>query len=199
MRVASTAVLLVGFQNEFCSEGGAFHDIVKGEIESSGAVKNAADLVEQGRERGVKILHVPMQFSENFREIPPDRTGMLGDIRKANAFVMGTDRADIVEELGPEPNDVVISGKSTIAAFKSTNLDHVLRNFGIKNLALAGLLTDVSVESTARAAYDLGYRVVLLRDCTATRSKEAHLASERVIESSFGRVMSHREFLNNLE
>ncbi|KXB00569.1 hypothetical protein AKJ41_03930 [candidate division MSBL1 archaeon SCGC-AAA259O05] len=199
MRVASTAVLLVEFQKEFCSEGGAFHDAVRDEIERSGAVENAADLVDRGREKGVKILHLPMQFSESFREVPPDRTGMLGEVRDANSFVMGTDGADIVEELGPEPDEVVISGKSTITAFKSTNLDHVLRNFGIENLALAGFLTDVSVESTARAAYDLGYRVVLLRDCTVARSKELKRASERTIESSFGRVMAREEFLDGLE
>ncbi|KXB00918.1 hypothetical protein AKJ41_03435 [candidate division MSBL1 archaeon SCGC-AAA259O05] len=64
---------------------------------------------------------------------------------------------------------------------------------------MTGLLTDVGVESTARAAYDLGYRVVLLRDCTAAGSKESKRASERTIESSFGRVMAREDFLDGLE
>ncbi|KXA99849.1 hypothetical protein AKJ41_04770 [candidate division MSBL1 archaeon SCGC-AAA259O05] len=199
MRTASTAVLLMGFQNDFCSEEEALHGTVKGEIERLGTLKNAADLVSRAREKGVKILHVPMQFSEAYREIPENQVGVLEEIRGSDAFITGTEGADFVGELGPEPDDVVISGRSTISAFKSTNLDHVLRNFGITDLGLAGLLADVSVESTARAAYDLGYRIVLLSDCVAARSEDAKRSAENAIGSAFGEVMTYEEFLEELE
>jgi len=51
-----------------------------------------------------------------------------------------------------------------LSGFTNTQLKHLLQQRQIKNVAIAGFLTNVCVEATARSAYDLGYRVVVIRD-----------------------------------
>ena len=62
----------------------------------------------------------------------------------------------------------VAEGTRGLCGFATTNLDFILRSRGITDIALAGFLTNCCVESTMRSAYEKGYRVVTLTDCTAT-------------------------------
>ena len=80
----------------------------------------------------------------------------------------------------------------------STDLDFILRARGITDLAIAGLLTNCCVESTMRSAYERGYRVVTLVDCTATVSEEEQRVATQRDFAMFSRPMKHREFLAEL-
>ena len=85
--------------------------------------------------------------------------------------------AEIVDVLKPQPGDIVIEGKRGLCGFASTNLDFILRSRGIDTIALGGFLTNCCVESTMRTAYEKGYDVITLTDCTAaTRSEEQQAA-----------------------
>ena len=68
----------------------------------------------------------------------------------------------------------MIEGKRGLDTFASTNLDFILRSKGIETVILAGFLTNCCVESTMRTAYENGYRVITLTDCTAATSAEEH-------------------------
>ena len=57
----------------------------------------------------------------------------------------------------PAQEDILVDGKRGLCGFASTNLDFILRQNGIRTLALAGFLTNCCVESTMRAAYERGY------------------------------------------
>jgi ureidoacrylate peracid hydrolase len=197
LKVEETAILLIEFQKEFCYEDGALYGMVKEEMARIGTINNTVDLVKRAREKGVTIIHIPITFSKDYREIP-EPTGVLANVKEAKAFKKGTKGAEIIDELKPEPEDIVIEGKRTVSAFPSTNLDFILRSLGIKNVAVAGFLTNVCVESTVRSAYDRGYRVTLLKNCVASPSKEAQEATEAVMPT-FGQVMNHEEFLGKLE
>ena len=91
-----------------------------------------------------------------------------------NAFVKGTWGAAIVDRLTPADGDIVIEGKRGLDTFASTNLDFILRSKGIETVILGGFLTNCCVESTMRSAYENGYRVITLTDCTAATSPEEH-------------------------
>merc|ERR1712232_780702 len=70
-----------------------------------------------------------------------------------------------------------------LCGFKSTNLDFVMRQKGIKNVILGGFLTNCCVESTMRTAYENGYKVYTLKDCCAATSMEGQ---EAAFEHTFG-------------
>ena len=71
-----------------------------------------------------------------------------------------------IDEIAPRGDEIVIP-KTSSSVFVSTNIDYVLRNLGVRQLVIGGLLTDQCVESAVRDACDLGYLVTLVTDATA--------------------------------
>ena len=106
--------------------------------------------------------------------------------------------AEIVDALTPEGGDIVVEGKRGLCGFASTNLDFILRSRGITTIALGGFLTNCCVESTMRTAYEKGYDVITLKDCTATLSQEAQDMALTHNFGMFSRPMNHDEFLKLL-
>ena len=88
-------------------------------------------------------------------------------------------------------------------AFQGTDLHIILRSWGIRTLIMAGVTTNVCVESTAREGYFLDYYIVFLSDCTATTNEDRKdLTSEEIhrwtltnIELTFGVVASSRDIV----
>jgi len=105
--------------------------------------------------------------------------------------------ARVVRELEPVGDEIVIP-KTSSSVFVSTNIDFVLRNLGIRHLAICGVLTDQCVESAVRDACDLGYLVTLVTDGCATLSPERQQASLRAI-TGYCRQRSSAELVTEIE
>ncbi|MFT4126523.1 MAG: cysteine hydrolase [Gordonia sp. (in: high G+C Gram-positive bacteria)] len=171
---ATTALVLIEFQNEFTTDGGVLHDAVAPVMDKTGILANTATLVAKAREAGVTIMHAPITFAPGYGELTRHPYGILAGVVDGNAFVKGTWGAAIVDSLAPVDGDIVIEGKRGLDTFASTNLDFILRSKGIQTVILGGFLTNCCVESTMRTAYENGYRVITLTDCTAATSIEEH-------------------------
>ncbi|MFI7543279.1 cysteine hydrolase [Actinoplanes sp. NPDC049599] len=171
---ATTAIVLIEFQNEFVSEGGVLHNAVAPVMEKTGMLANTVTLVDAARAANVTIMHAPITFAPGYGELSRHPYGILKGVVDGNAFVKGTWGAAIVEDLTPDEGDILIEGKRGLDTFASTNLDFILRGRGITTVILAGFLTNCCVESTMRSAYENGYRVITLTDCTAATSAEEH-------------------------
>src|SRR4030088_2928534 len=104
----------------------------------------------------------------------------------------------MVDELKPEPQDIVVEGKRGLDGFASTNLDFVLRSRGITNIALGGFLTNCCVESTMRTGYEKNYKAITLKNGTPTLSEEKRKASDKKNYPVFSRPMDHTEFIAEL-
>jgi ureidoacrylate peracid hydrolase len=89
--------------------------------------------------------------------------------------------ASVLDAIAPAADEIVLP-KTSSSVFISTNIDYVLRNLGVRQLVLAGLLTDQCVESAVRDACDLGYLVTLVTDACATQSQERHDGTLRAIK-----------------
>ena len=87
----------------------------------------------------------------------------------------------VIDEIAPEGDEIVLP-KSSSSVFVSTHIDYILRNLGIKQLVLSGLITDQCVESAIRDACDLGYLVTQVTDACLTYSPERHDHSVRTIK-----------------
>ena len=101
-------------------------------------------------------------------------------------------------ELSTSLNSETISYRSSGGAFTDTGLDQQLRRRGIKTLVLGGLVTNFGVESTARAARDLGYDVVFAEDAMSTVSAEMHRFAVGQIFPYLGRVRTSSEIAEGL-
>ena len=174
MNPATTALVLIEFQNDFTTEGGALPGAVAGTMESVGTVPNAARAVAASRAAGVAIVHSPISFAEGYYEISQHPYGILKGVVDSSAFIKGGWGAEFCTDVAPSEGDIVIEGKRGLDAFGSTNLDFILRSKGVTTIVLAGFLTNCCVESTMRSAYERGYEVITLTDAVGATSVAEH-------------------------
>jgi len=111
---------------------------------------------------------------------------------------VGSREHEIVDELKPRPGEHVLR-KTTVGAFASTAIDSLLRALECEQLYLAGVSTNMCVETTAREAADRGYGVTLVEDACGTTHEDLHQVTMRNFQRLFGRVRSTAESLSELE
>src|SRR5258706_9712903 len=128
---STTAVVLIEYQNDFTSDGGALHGAVQEVMDKTDMLAKTQRVVDAAREAGVTVMHAPITFTEGYNEISATPYGILKGVVDTNAFVKGTWGAEIVDDLTPQPGDIVVEGKRGLDAFASTNLDFMLRSKGI--------------------------------------------------------------------
>jgi len=189
MNPNATALVLIEFQNDFTTPGGVFHDAVKDVMHQSDMLATTATTVQQARALGVKIIHLPIQFTEGYPELTTRDYGILKGVADGAAFLSGSWGAEITEAISRETGDILVEGKRGLDGFATTGLDLVLRNNGIQNLVVAGFLTNCCVEGTVRSGYEKGYNVVTLADCTATFTDEQQKAAENFTLPMFSKVL----------
>jgi nicotinamidase-related amidase len=195
----TTALVLIEYQNDFVSPGGAQHEAVRPVMEATGMLANSLALVEAARAKGVTVMLVPIAFAQGYPEISPEPYGILAGVKASGAFQAGTWGAAIIDALKPRDGDIVVEGKRGLDAFASTNLDFILRQRGVTDVAIAGFLTNCCVESTMRSAYERGFRVVTLTDCCATLSEEEQRVATEKDFAMFSRPMTHEALLAELQ
>jgi ureidoacrylate peracid hydrolase len=198
MKAKETAVVLIEFQNDFCKAGGKLHDGVKGEIERQRTIPNAVKLAEGARKKGATVIHTPFIFNPQYCD-EHQMKGIVKAVADTNAFRQGTWGAAIIDELKPQGADKVVGGKCTLCGFNNTNLEELLKAAKVKNIAVAGFLTNFCVESTARTAYDKGYAVTVVKDATAANSPEDQKYTEEKIFPLIGQALTVDQFLGLLE
>ncbi|HEX5261279.1 MAG TPA: cysteine hydrolase [Gaiellales bacterium] len=196
----STAVVLIEYQNDFTSDGGALHDAVSGVMDDTGMLDKSRAVAEQARRAGATVVHAPITFAEGYGELgDPDAVyGILKGVVDSGAFVKGSWGAAICDDMAPQEGDIVVEGKRGLDTFATTNLDFILRSRDIKTVALGGFLTNCCVESTMRTAYEKGYDVVTLTDCTAATSDEEQRVAVARDYPMFSRPMTGSEFTASL-
>ena len=88
---------------------------------------------------------------------------------------------EIIDELKPQPKDIVFH-KRRPDGFIRTDFDLMLRSRGIKTIVIGGVATEGGVEGTARTARNLGYDMVVLKDCVGSRNRELHEMALKLME-----------------
>jgi len=195
---SKTAVVFIEFQNEFATEGGKLNGAVKGVMEETGMLAKAAKVADAARTKGAKVLHAPITFKADSSDNPNKGLGILAGCANDSLFVEGTWNADFCDSMKPQAGDLVVTGKKGLDAFPNTDLEELLRKNGVETVALGGFLTNCCVESTMRTAYEKGFNVVTLTDCTATTSAEGQKAATEGTYGMFSKPMTADDFVAEL-
>ncbi|HET7671755.1 MAG TPA: cysteine hydrolase family protein [Burkholderiales bacterium] len=146
--MAERALLIIDIQNDYFPGG-------KMELEGAdAAAKNAAQALRTFREKSLPVFHV------RHLSVRPGST----------FFIPGTSGAEIHAAVKPEGSEKVIE-KNFPNSFRGTPLENALKEAGVKELVVAGMMTHMCVDASVRHAADLGYRVTLLGDACATRTQ----------------------------
>ena len=91
---------------------------------------------------------------------------------------------DIVDALKPESKDIVFQ-KRRPDGFVGTDFDLMLRSNGVRTILIGGVATEGGVEGTARSARNLGYDIVVLKDCVGSRNRELHELALKLMEQTY--------------
>jgi len=199
-----TAVVLVDMQNAFASPGGML-DLAGIDVgPAAAAVANARLLVDAARAARIPVIYLVMGYA-------PDQSNAGGEDspnpRKELALCLMRERPElsgklltygtwdfqIVDALTPHPGELVIT-KPRYSGFVGTTLDAELRSRGIRTLLMAGIASNVCVESTLRDAYFREYWPVMIEDATMPAgSPEIQRATVHNVTTFFGWVSTARE------
>ncbi|TVU15137.1 hypothetical protein EJB05_38642, partial [Eragrostis curvula] len=108
---------------------------------------------------------------------PSPRRGPLAEWWPGDCIAAGTPAAELLPGAGREDGDLVVE-KSTYSAFAgTTGLEAALRGMGVEEVIVAGVMTNLCCETTARDAFVRGFRVFFSADATATASRDLHEAT----------------------
>lgn len=153
------------------------------------AVNNIAHLQKTFRDKGLEVIHTKIE------SLTLDgRERSRGHKDKEIFAPKGSKEGQIIEELKPLENEIVLP-KTCSGVFNSTPIDQIMRNLGIENLVIAGVVTNNCVENAVRDAADRGFAVILVEDGCAAVTEEIHLASIRALKDHFAKIKSSAEVI----
>lgn len=131
-------------------------------------VGRAAMMAKAFRTKGLPVVLVTVGWAPDMADAPRQKyAAAIPAPADAAAFVA------ILPELEAQPSDIAVR-KHQWGAFHGTDLDVQLRRRGVTQIVLAGIATNIGVESTARAAWEHGYSIVFAEDATSSFSAEMH-------------------------
>ncbi|MEI6382935.1 MAG: hydrolase [Betaproteobacteria bacterium] len=157
---------------------------------SSQVVSKCAQMAQAFRKAGGLVVLVTVgNLADGKDSLAPlaDAMAPAGSARPANW-------STLVDPVTPQPGDITIT-KRQWGAFYGTELDLQLRRRGINTIVLAGISTNVGVESTARDAFERGYQQVFVSDAMASPSAEAHANTLKFTFPRIGRTRTCDEVL----
>jgi ureidoacrylate peracid hydrolase len=168
-----SALLVVDVQNGFCHPDGSLPRLGMGLADVEQAVARTAEVVEHARRAGDPVIFTRHVYRPGRADEGRNLSRAAGSLAEVDGLAAGSWDGDVVAELGWTPRDLTVD-KVRFDAFLWTSLDPLLRGLGVEHLAVAGVVTNICVESTVRAAFMRDYAVTLLADCCAAATPRLH-------------------------
>ena len=195
LKPEQSALLYIDVQNfSVRRDGGEFKDVSDEDIRGKYAyyferlktvvIPNMQKLQNAFRNAGIEVMYTTIEsLTRDGRERSLDY--------KISGFLIpkGARDGKVIDEIAPGDDEIVLP-KSSSSVFISTHIDYILRNLGVRQLVICGLVTDQCVESAVRDACDLGYLVTLVPDACATFSQQRHDDSLRAIKGYCRQVIT---------
>ncbi|PYN87442.1 MAG: cysteine hydrolase [Candidatus Rokuibacteriota bacterium] len=190
----TTALVVIDMQRDFIERGG-FGEALGNDVSRLAAiVPTVRDLLAWARAHRLRVVHTREGHRPDLADCPPAkrlrgrpslRIGDAGPMGRV--LVDGQPGNDIVPVLAPRAGETVIV-KPGKGAFYATKLDVLLRSQRITHLILAGVTTEVCVQTTMREANDRGYDCLLVEDATASYFPEFKQATLAMVHAQGGIV-----------
>jgi nicotinamidase-related amidase len=199
---ADTALLVVDMQyrdahwdHGLCvkiREAGFENDLAYYRDRLSVIVPNIRRLQGAFRATGMEVIHTRIQsMAADGRDRSPSHKKL------GHAARPGSQDAEILDELKPMGDELVFN-KTAGSVFLSTNISYVLRNMGIRNLVIVGVVTTGCVHTAVTDAADLGFHVILVEDGCAAIVPEMHQNSIRILRDVYAKIMTTEEVIGRI-
>ncbi|WP_437496934.1 cysteine hydrolase family protein [Sorangium sp. So ce1099] len=185
----SVALLVIDMQRDFLEPGGFGAALGNDVRRLQRAVPTVRRLLDAFRERGLTVIHTKEGHRPDLSDCPAAkrergapglRIGDRGPMGRI--LVLGEPGNDFVPELAPAPGELVVP-KPGKGAFYRTGLDARLAALGVSQLLIAGVTTEVCVQTTMREANDRGYECLLIEDATESYFPEFKAATLEMVRA----------------
>ncbi|MFD4955124.1 isochorismatase family protein [Streptomyces sp. NPDC058451] len=186
-----TALLVIDMQNDFVLEGYPMEVPM-----ARRRIPRMQEVITECRAAGIPVVYTQHILLDTFNVSPLEST--YNTALLSAGMRKGTFGAQVVDDLKPEADDVVVV-KHRYDAFHNTHLENVLTSISglreVDTVIIIGTLTEVCCDSTARGAYMRDFKVAFVGDATGARSEEAQAATENTIGTFFGRLLTTAELV----
>ena len=186
VEAASTALIVVDMQNDFCSADGYYATVGRDISKLAASAAPVAALVARGRQAGMTIVFTRLLYDavrgamEDRHAIRPRRWTASG-----KRLMPGTRGADVIDALAPRDGDIVVD-KVGYSAFEGTDLARELRARGIRTVIMTGVVTYACVLATAFSAFDRNFDVVLATDAVGSWNDELGARTADIVDLLLG-------------
>lgn len=170
----TTAIVAIHCQGDVVGPTGGLAGVFHEQIEHRNVIARIADLLDAGRQAGCTTIFTRIAFSPDYSDLLPN-SPILADIPVLGCMQDGSESAKIVDEVRRHATDIVLTHQRVGGFTERMGLE--LTSRGITTILFCGVATNVSVESTARAATDLGYRVGVVEDACSAATLDIHNAA----------------------
>jgi len=195
MANSDTALLLLDLQNEMVDAkgkigGGGLAKVVA----DRGVLANAARALASARARGLAVVFVRVGFRADYADalsVAP----RVARMKANNAVILGTWGTEFPAAIAPQESELIVTTQC-VNPFFNTGLLNWLLARGIKKVVIGGVVTNLVVESTARAADDAGLAVTVLEDCCAAPNPEWHQFAIQNTLPLFAEISSSGAFVS---
>ena len=161
------------------------NDFVTGKLGSPRAqriVPNIAALLKKARKQGIPVIYLRDAHRPGDKEL-----GIWGQ-----HAMKDTHGSEIIPELKPEKNDIVIE-KKWYSGFVDTGLPAILKKTGADTLIFVGVSTDICVQNNVGHAYFSGFGTIVPQDCVASIEEEAHELALKYMKDIYGTQITTSE------
>ncbi|MCX7349046.1 MAG: cysteine hydrolase [Alphaproteobacteria bacterium] len=198
MDYVSTALILVGYQNDYFAKDGILRGVVEDPAEVDQVLDKTMRVIRMTYSSPMLIIATPIVLTPDYRAMASP-VGILNTMKEVGAFKAGSTGAENIPQLD-EFGDAIhyVTGKVGFNAFSNTLLGQVLADRQIKDVLVAGQVTSLCIDSTGRAAYERGYNVTIVSDCTSSRTKIEHDFFCSTVFPLYGRAATSDEILAEL-
>ena len=190
------ALIVIDMQRDFVEPGGFGETLGNDVTRLQAIVPTVGRLIGLFREAGWPVIHTREGHKPDLSDCPPAKrlrgnpTLRIGDAGPMGRILIhGEPGHGIVAELAPLPGEIVID-KPGKGSFYATGLGDMLKQRKITHLVIAGVTTEVCVQTTMREANDRGYECMLVSDATESYFAEFKTSTIAMITAQGGIVGS---------
>ncbi|KAK3710004.1 hypothetical protein LTR37_010623 [Vermiconidia calcicola] len=180
------ALIIVDMQNGFAHESGTVGRLGIPTVQMRNIVPKIDRLRSICNKRGIPIIFTKIGFKEDYSDsglLLADAKGSY--VKEMRGWIQGTRDTDMLDGMLPDANEIVLE-KTRNSAFWGTGFDKLLAEREVDHLIVAGIGTNICVESTVRDAFTNGNYVTTVSDAVAGPDEDTHKASLKTLGDWFG-------------